>query len=135
MGKKFNLFFGVISLILLSATVLAVPGNNKYATNVQDKYARDTNSLFADFDITASFSTEPPTINFIDKSTGSPTSWFWDFGDNNTSTAQNPIHKYSVPRRYTVTLTVNKFTHINTVKKIISFTGCDKYEAKISKNN
>jgi PKD repeat protein len=133
MGKKYNLFFSVISVILLSTNALAESAaNNKngiIVTNAQDKYSMDRNSPFADFAITASFSTEPPKINFIDKSTGSPTSWFWDFGDNNTSTTQNPIHKYSVPRKYNVTLTVKKYTYSNTVKKIIIFTGYKKYES------
>ncbi len=30
---------------------------------------------------------------------------FWDFGDGNTSTLNNPIHTYSTPGTYTVTLT------------------------------
>ena len=32
--------------------------------------------------------------------------WFWDFGDGNTSTFQNPIHKYLRSNAYIVTLTV-----------------------------
>ncbi|RMH03005.1 MAG: PKD domain-containing protein, partial [Planctomycetota bacterium] len=43
---------------------------------------------------------------FTDLSTGSPTSWNWDFGDGNTATAQNPSHTYAQPGLYTVTLTV-----------------------------
>jgi PKD repeat protein len=49
---------------------------------------------------------EPLTVTFTDTSTGFPQSWFWDFGDGNTSTAQNPIHIYSTPGTYTITLTV-----------------------------
>jgi len=47
----------------------------------------------------------PLTVQFTDTSTGSPTSWLWDFGDGNTSTAQNPQHTYTAPGLYTVTLT------------------------------
>ncbi len=32
-------------------------------------------------------------------------SWFWNFGDGNTSTQQNPVHTYQLPGVYTVTLT------------------------------
>jgi hypothetical protein len=32
-------------------------------------------------------------------------SFVWDFGDGTTSTAQNPTHRYTLPGRYTVTLT------------------------------
>ncbi|MEL6191098.1 MAG: PKD domain-containing protein [Bacteroidota bacterium] len=34
------------------------------------------------------------------------TGWLWDFGDGNTSTAQNPTHTYTIPGDYDVTLTV-----------------------------
>lgn len=129
MKIKLKLFFAVITLIFISSTALAVSEDDDYAKNIQAKNAINTKALIADFDITASFSTEPPTINFIDKSAGSPTSWFWDFGDNSTSTTQNPTHTYSVPRKYTVTLTVKKSTSSNNVKKIIIFTGYKKYES------
>jgi PKD repeat protein len=38
---------------------------------------------------------------------GSAATYTWDFGDNNTSTDQNPMHTYSLPGTYTVTLTAN----------------------------
>jgi len=47
----------------------------------------------------------PLTVQFTDLSAGSPTSWLWDFGDGNTSTAQNPQHTYSSAGTYTVNLT------------------------------
>ena len=34
------------------------------------------------------------------------TSWLWDFGDGTTSNLQNPIHNYTSPGLYYVTLTV-----------------------------
>ena len=45
-------------------------------------------------------------MTFTDKSTNSPTSWKWTFGDGSTSTAQNPTHKYTKTGKYTVSLTV-----------------------------
>lgn len=47
----------------------------------------------------------PLTVNFTDTSSGNPTSWFWDFGDSNTSTLQDPSHVYYNPGTYTVSLT------------------------------
>jgi PKD repeat protein len=66
----------------------------------------------------ASFTFSPmnPTtatlVQFTDTSTGSPNSWSWDFGDpasggNNTSTLQNPMHRFGVNTTYTVTLTAS----------------------------
>jgi len=45
---------------------------------------------------------------FTDTSTddGTIQSWSWDFGDGNTSTAQNPSHSYAAGGSYTVSLTV-----------------------------
>jgi len=38
----------------------------------------------------------PNYFHFIDSSTGSPTTWHWDFGDGATSSLQNPDHQFSV---------------------------------------
>lgn len=49
------------------------------------------------------------TCDFTDTSTdsgGSVVSWSWDFGDGNSSTAQNPSHMYATAGQRTVTLTV-----------------------------
>lgn len=47
----------------------------------------------------------PATINFTNSSTGPPVlSYLWDFGDGNTSTAQNPSHNYLTNGTYIVTL-------------------------------
>jgi subtilisin family serine protease len=50
----------------------------------------------------------PMTVNFTGTSSAylSPSSWLWDFGDGNTSTNQNPVHVYTLPGSYTVSLTV-----------------------------
>ncbi|MCK9276804.1 MAG: PKD domain-containing protein [Methanoculleus sp.] len=48
----------------------------------------------------------PLVVRFTDTSTGSPTAWSWTFGDGNISAGQNPVHTYTVPGIYTVTLTV-----------------------------
>jgi len=50
--------------------------------------------------------TDPYTVTFTDASTGSVTSYLWDFGDTDTSTLQNPTHEYDAVGDYTVTLTV-----------------------------
>ncbi len=49
----------------------------------------------------------PRTVNFTDISKGSPTDWFWLFGDGNTSLVQNPTHTYGVEGEFSVTLTVS----------------------------
>ncbi|MDA7502314.1 PKD domain-containing protein [Chitinophagales bacterium] len=44
-------------------------------------------------------------IQFTDQSVNVPTEWLWDFGDETTSTEQNPIHSYNESGNFTVTLT------------------------------
>jgi PKD repeat protein len=48
----------------------------------------------------------PLAVQFTDQSTGSISSWLWDFGDGETSTAQHPTHTYESGGDYTVGLTV-----------------------------
>jgi PKD repeat protein len=55
-------------------------------------------------------------VQFTDTSTGSPTSWLWDFGDGTTSTVHDPSHGYAVAGCYTVTLTVGENSGPRTVK-------------------
>jgi PKD repeat protein len=61
-----------------------------------------------EFTATPVSGSNPLTVVFTDQSTAtpSPTVWLWEFGDDSTSTAQNPTHKYKLPGDYTVQLTV-----------------------------
>ena len=60
----------------------------------------------------------PLKVKFTDKSTGSPTSLSWDFGDKSTpSKDKNPVHTYSKAGKYTVSLTVKNAAGKNTAKK------------------
>jgi hypothetical protein len=53
----------------------------------------------------ASTGVDSNTTTFIDTSTGSPTSWSWDFGDGASTHLQNPVHTYSAAGTYVVMLT------------------------------
>ena len=60
----------------------------------------------------ANFTAAPVTVcagspvNFTDTSTGSPTTWLWNFGDGGGGNVQNPAYTYLIPGTYDVTLTV-----------------------------
>ena len=56
-------------------------------------------------------------VSFTDLSNNSPTSWYWDFGDGNTSTAQHPTHTYLSSGTYTVILTSTNVIGSNTETK------------------
>lgn len=57
----------------------------------------------ADFDFACTGN--PLEVSFTDLSEECPDDWLWDFGDGNTSTAQNPTHTYATGGSYNVTLT------------------------------
>jgi C1A family cysteine protease/chitodextrinase len=59
----------------------------------------------------------PLTVRFTDKSTGTPTSWKWSFGDGTYSTDKNPMHTFSKTGKYAVRLTVTNAAGNNNVSK------------------
>ena len=65
------------------------------------------NAPVAAFSASPTSGNAPLNVSFTDKSTGSPTSWKWYFGDGTNSTDQNPAHTYSKAGRYTLSLTAN----------------------------
>ena len=73
--------------------------------------------LLADFLASITEGKVPLKVKFTDKSSNSPTSWKWDFGDGTSSTIQNPTHTYSKAGKYTVSLTVKNTAGINTTTK------------------
>ena len=75
----------------------------------QKVYAfKDNSSVLVNADFTSNVTTgkKPLTVQFTDTSSGSPTSWLWDFGDGGNSTEQNPIYEYTIAGTYSVKLTV-----------------------------
>ncbi len=74
-------------------------------TETKTEYVKVFDPVTAAFTVNATLGLTPMTVQFTDTSTGTPTSWAWDFGDGATSTAQHPTHTYTEPGLYTVTLT------------------------------
>jgi PKD repeat protein len=64
--------------------------------------------------------TAPFTVQFRDRSTGSPTRWLWDFDNNGTvdSTARNPRFVYRSPGVYSVHLVARNATSIDTALRV-----------------
>ncbi|MGI4871141.1 MAG: PKD domain-containing protein [Janthinobacterium lividum] len=46
-------------------------------------------------------------VQFRDTSWASPSNWQWSFGDGTSSTQQHPLHQYTAPGTYTVSLQAN----------------------------
>ncbi len=65
------------------------------------------------------------TVQFSSTAIGSSIAWQWDFGDGNTSTAQNPSHTYSTSGTRTVTLIVTYNSGCtDTISKSITLSSC-----------
>ena len=59
----------------------------------------------------------PIDVSFLDRSTGSPTSWSWDFGDGSTSSDQSPTHTYTSAGSYSISLTISDGSNSDTLVK------------------
>jgi PKD repeat protein len=64
-------------------------------------------------------SLQDPIFGFTDKSLNNPSSWFWRFGDGNTSTVQYPSHTYAENGQYSVWLVVENAIGKDSVSKSI----------------
>jgi PKD repeat protein len=73
---------------------------------IKTDYIEVSSAIEADFSASGRIGAAPREVTFTDLSTGSPTSWEWDFDNNGTvdSYDQNPIHTYYVAGTYTVKL-------------------------------
>lgn len=66
----------------------------------------DSSVLKAAFNADPKVGALPLVVSFRDRSTGSPTMWYWTFGDGTTSNEQNPTHTYVKAGGYSVKLKV-----------------------------
>jgi hypothetical protein len=84
-----------------------------------DPLDEDSVPLAAAFSASATSGNRPLAVGFTDESTGTVTSWEWDFGDGYTSTAQNPSHTYYFMGDFTVTLTVTSPGSVDSTTAVI----------------
>ncbi|HJQ39756.1 MAG TPA: PKD domain-containing protein [Thermoanaerobaculia bacterium] len=86
----------------------------------------------AAFDASTSTPSVGENVTFTDRSSGSPTTWIWSFGDGSTSTAQNPVHSYGGPGTYTVSLYAANSANSSTAIKSITVASLPPYRSLIS---
>ncbi len=78
--------------------------------------------------VAASFAATPTlipvggSVRFTDTSTGNPYTRAWDFGDGGRSAERNPVHVYTAPGTYTVSLTAANahFSNTRTVPNLVT---------------
>ncbi|MFN8395334.1 MAG: PKD domain-containing protein [Bacteroidia bacterium] len=111
------------SPLIGSYTGITLPGGGTVSSTtgaVTLEFTSDVSVTMSGFDIdfecftvttppVANFTGTPFTtcngiVNFEDLSTNLPFGWTWSFGDGGTSSQQDPIHQYSQPGTYSVSL-------------------------------
>jgi gliding motility-associated-like protein len=96
-------------------TVYTVTVTDSCGTTVTKDIVVDVLPTNAQFDY---FYLENRKIKFLDQSSSDVINWYWDFGDGNNSTEQNPLHNYADTGLYRVTLVVeNQYGCTDTITK------------------
>lgn len=128
---KWNLGNGSTSVLYNPQAIYSSPGTYTVSLTVykggvgntltKTNYVTVYNAPAANFSASQTNGCVAATIQFTDLSipgSGSISSWIWDFGDGYTSTLQNPVHTYTAPGSFAVTLKVmNNFGCQNTITR------------------
>ena len=102
-----NAYAGLSGVIIKFESVNnGIAGNNLFIDNINITGDLNSSPPSASFDVSNNSLCMGETIQFNDFSTGSVSSWDWDFGDGGSSNDSDPTHLYGSPGTYTVTLTV-----------------------------
>lgn len=96
---------------------LTITGLGGTETLTRSRYITAYQPVEADFVATPLSGTNPLTVTFMNRSTGSYDAARWDFGDGFTSTVQNPSHTYAAAGTFTVTLTVSGTGGVDTITR------------------
>jgi PKD repeat protein len=91
-----------------------------------------TQPVSAAFDTTPSSPSVHANVTFTDRSTGSPASWQWSFGDGSTSSAQNPVHAFAAQGSYAVSLTVANAVSQSMTSHVITITAPTSYRSLVA---
>jgi PKD repeat protein len=89
----------------------------------------------AAFGVSSDYAAAGQPVAFTDASTGSPTSWSWNFGDGSFSTLPNPSHAYAASGTYLVTLTVSNAGGSNTASRTVTVSSCFAAAGTLCLNN
>jgi PKD repeat protein/sugar lactone lactonase YvrE len=94
--NKFNLIFDDSQIIELKSV------SDKYCNGVEfSGFVKIVNEYLPKAEF--SYQSNSQIVNFTNLSTDAGV-FYWDFGDNTTSNEANPVHEYSIPGEYIVTL-------------------------------
>ena len=92
------------SLPLISpAQMMTITGTNLSGNGTNSSTTNSTGTIpVVQFTSNVVMGFAPLAVQFTDTSLNLPVSWYWDFGDGNSSTLQNPVNTYYTGGQYTV---------------------------------
>lgn len=99
----------------VSLTAINEAGEDTYSVNGYITVHAEPSAEFT-------YSTTGLTVTFNAANSQGDT-FFWTFGDGQTSAVQNPVHTYAASGTYTVTLTVNNSCGANSVQTTLTVLG------------
>jgi PKD repeat protein len=95
---------------VFEATLKAIDARGQTSTPAGESIVVTANRApIADFRADPRRGEAPLTVSFTNRSTdadGAVVGFEWDFGDGSTSRAENPVHAFTAPAKYAVTLSV-----------------------------
>jgi|GEM_PF-3133203 PKD repeat protein len=97
----------------------AVAANVSFSFQTKD--APPPPSPDAEFEADVREGTGSLTVSFTDRSTNTPNSWLWNFGDGGRSQDQNPTYTYRRVGTYTVSLTVRNVGNAPDTERKVDF--------------
>jgi hypothetical protein len=126
---------GAYQFHLTQATILL--STYYWRVNVTDGYGGNVSAIYHFNTTGPSFtsSISELTITFTDTTPATDIiAWLWDFGDNTSSTEQNPTHDYPAVGIYNVTLIITQFGGFNSsVTHPIITTQITQFDRQISR--
>ena len=115
---------GLYYQVEIISPYICQPYNYKANTNYNSSRSNTANNGLVGPTFSADFTSDitsgiiPLDVQFSDNSQGSPSSYFWNFGDGNTSTIANPMHTYTIAGLYTVTLRISDGTNTDSMVQV-----------------
>jgi len=112
--------FKTVTLVVSNGTASKKASHRVPVFTAKASSTSTASTLSASFTYEPKFPVAGQSVQFTDATTGSPSSWLWAFGDETTSSGQNPSHVYNAAGSYNVSLTVANASESKNINKTIT---------------
>jgi hypothetical protein len=115
----------ILGLCLINVSLYSQPrewdqgSQKRHAQTYTEKVFVTGNNILLEARFTADVTSgvKPLTVHFTDESIGNPSTWAWDFGDNQSSSERHPVHIYAEAGVFSVKLTISDGTNTYSLVK------------------